>query len=73
MTSHYSHSYDRIGKALDSPHIDIVSDRKTGKLYLLERLVLAMLTGNGDLHLEDLSVMEKTVYGHSHLSMTQPP
>jgi serine/threonine-protein kinase HipA len=59
VTSHYSVSYDRIGKALDSPHIDVVSDRKKGRLYLLERLVLAMLTGNGDLHLENLSVMEK--------------
>lgn len=59
VTSHYSVPYDRIGKALDSPHIDIVSDRKKGKLYLLERLVLAMLTGNGDLHLENLSVLEK--------------
>ena len=56
ITHHYSYSYDAIGKAIDKSPIDIISDRKAGKIYLMKRLVLSLLTGNGDLHLENLSV-----------------
>ena len=59
ISNHYSASYDRIGQVLDSPRIQLVSDRKQAKLHLFERLVMALLTGNGDLHLENLSIIER--------------
>jgi len=59
ISNHYSASYDRIGQVLDSPRIQLVSDRKRAKMHLFERLVMALLTGNGDLHLENLSIIEK--------------
>ncbi len=59
ITSHYSYSYDKICSAIDRSPIDIVTDRAAGKLHLLNRLLLALLTGNGDLHLENLSVISK--------------
>ena len=59
VTNHYSASYDSIGAALDSPHIQLVTDRKAAKLHLLERFIMAVLTGNGDLHLENLSILEQ--------------
>ena len=59
VTNHYSTSYDHIGAAIDNPHVQLVSDKKEARLHLLERLVMAMLTGNGDLHLENLSIYER--------------
>ena len=61
ISHHYSASYDFIGKALDNKKIEITQDPKQAKEYLFKRLVLAMLTGNGDLHLENLSFLEKEV------------
>jgi serine/threonine-protein kinase HipA len=57
VTGNNSYTYDRIGRAIDRSPIDIVSDREAGKQHLFSRLVLAMLTGNGDLHMENLSVI----------------
>lgn len=57
ITHHYSYSYDAIGHAIDKSPMDIISQRKLGKKSLLKRLILSFLTGNGDLHLENLSVM----------------
>lgn len=59
ITNHYSTTYDHIGQAIDNPYVQLVSDRKQAKLHLLERLIMAMLTGNGDLHLENLSIYER--------------
>lgn len=59
VTNHYSTTYDHIGKAIDNPYVQLVSDRKQAKLHLLERLIMSMLTGNGDLHLENLSIYER--------------
>jgi serine/threonine-protein kinase HipA len=59
ISNHYSTSYDHIGIAIDSPDIQIISDRKAAKKHLLDRLILAMLSGNGDLHLENLSIIER--------------
>lgn len=59
VSHHYSVSYDRIGAALDSTRIKLVDDRKAAKRYLFERLVLALLTGNGDLHLQNLSFIKR--------------
>lgn len=58
ISSHYSTTYDHIGQAIDNPVVQLVSDRKAAKTHLLKRLILAMLTGNGDLHLENLSIIE---------------
>lgn len=58
ITSNNSYSYDLIGRAIERSPIDIVSDREAGKQHLYARLVLALLTGNGDLHMENLSVIE---------------
>ncbi|RDH83874.1 MAG: hypothetical protein DIZ80_06990 [endosymbiont of Galathealinum brachiosum] len=57
ITHHYSYSYDAIGTAIDKSPMDIISQRKEGKQHLMKRLVLSLLTGNGDLHLENLSVL----------------
>lgn len=56
ISNHYSYSYDAIGTAIDKSPMDIISKRKQGKIHLLKRLILSLLTGNGDLHLENLSV-----------------
>jgi serine/threonine-protein kinase HipA len=53
----YDAPYDRIGRALNSPDIQLVTDRKAAVEHLLQRLLLAMLTGNGDLHLANLSLL----------------
>jgi len=57
ITHHYSYSYDAIGTAIDKSPMAIISQRMQGKRNLMKRLVLSLLTGNGDLHLENLSVM----------------
>lgn len=59
INNHYSASYDFIGRALSNPRIQLVADSKLAKKHLLERLIMAMLTGNGDLHLENLSLMDR--------------
>ena len=59
ITNNYSANYNNIGQALDSSRLKIVDDRKAAKLHLLERLILAMITGNGDLHLENLSILDR--------------
>ncbi|VAW66578.1 hypothetical protein MNBD_GAMMA09-3899 [hydrothermal vent metagenome] len=56
ITSHYSYSYDAIGTAIDKSPMDIISQRKAGKIHLMKRLIMSLLTGNGDLHLENLSI-----------------
>lgn len=58
ISHHYSATYDFIGKALDNKKIAITNDPGAAKKYLFKRLILAMLTGNGDLHLENLSFLE---------------
>jgi serine/threonine-protein kinase HipA len=57
VTNHYSADYDRVARALDSPDIQLVDDRKAAQAHLLQRLLLAMLSGNGDLHLQNLSLL----------------
>ncbi|VAW54222.1 HipA protein [hydrothermal vent metagenome] len=59
VNDHHSATYDFIGQAIDSTKVQLVSDRKEAKKHLLDRLILAMLTGNGDLHLNNLSIIEK--------------
>ncbi len=59
INNHYSATYDQIGLALSSKRIALVNDRKKAKQHLFERLVMAMLTGNGDLHLQNLSFIDR--------------
>lgn len=59
ITHNHSYSFDRIGRAIERSPIDIVTDREAGKRHLLSRLIMAMLTGNGDLHMENLSVVRR--------------
>ncbi len=59
ITNPYSTSYDAIGRAIDRSPIDLVTDRKSAKQYLLKRLLFALATGNGDMHLENLSIIKR--------------
>jgi serine/threonine-protein kinase HipA len=59
VTNNYSYSYDGIGRAFDRSPITLVSDPMAAKRHLLQRFVLALLTGNGDLHLENLSIIDR--------------
>jgi serine/threonine-protein kinase HipA len=59
ITHNHSYSFDRIGRAIERSPIDIVTDREAGKRHLLWRLIMAILTGNGDLHMENLSVVRR--------------
>jgi len=56
LNNHYDYRYDLIAQALDITPVNIVDDIRTAKQHLFERLIMAMLTGNGDLHLENLSI-----------------
>jgi len=58
VTHHYSYSYDKIGQAIDKSPIDLVANRMLAKEHLFKRLILSFLTGNGDLHLENLSIIK---------------
>ena len=63
ITNAYSATFDAIGRAIDRSPIEFVTDRKSAKHYLLKRLLLALVTGNGDMHMENLSIInrEKTL------------
>jgi len=57
ITTPYEGSLDRIGRAIDTPAITLVGDRRAAKRHLFQRLLMALLTGNGDLHLENLAIL----------------
>lgn len=59
VTHHYSSSYDDIGRAIDASPLPIFTEPQEAKRHLLKRLLLAFATGNGDLHLENLSVIRR--------------
>ncbi len=56
LNNHYDYSYDLIAQAIDLSPVEFVSDTIAAKQYLFKRFLMAMLTGNGDLHLENLSI-----------------
>ncbi|MDH5425708.1 MAG: HipA domain-containing protein [Gammaproteobacteria bacterium] len=60
ITNHYSYSYDKIGRAIDRSPIDIVANRMQAKEHLFRRFIFSLLTANGDLHLENFSVIKTT-------------
>jgi hypothetical protein len=59
------------GKVIDLAEPLLVADKKAARIHLLERLLLALLTGNGDLHLENLSLIGAA--GEAHFSPVYDP
>jgi serine/threonine-protein kinase HipA len=57
VTTHYDGSLDRIGKAIDLPALTLVGDRRAARAHLYLRLLMALLSGNGDLHLDNLAIL----------------
>jgi len=56
LNNHYDYRYDLIAQAIDLSPVEFVSNTADAKQHLFKRLLMALLTGNGDLHLENLSV-----------------
>lgn len=56
LNNHYDYRYDLITQAIDVSPVEFVSNTVEAKQHLFKRLVMALLTGNGDLHLENLSI-----------------
>ncbi len=71
MKNHYDATYDQVGRMFDNPRITIIEDRKAAKQHLLKRLLLSFLSGNGDLHLENLSIQIRN--GISNFSPVYDP
>jgi serine/threonine-protein kinase HipA len=57
IVRHTDGSLDRVGKVIDLADPLLIREKKSARLHLLRRLLLALLTGNGDLHLENLSLL----------------
>lgn len=61
VSNHYSITYDMIGSALLPANIPpFVADPKQERVHLLKRLLYAFATGNGDLHMENLSFIQNS-------------
>ena len=56
LSNHYDYRYDLIAQAIDLSPVEIVSDTVEAKTHLFKRVLMSLLTGNGDLHLENLSI-----------------
>jgi serine/threonine-protein kinase HipA len=56
LNNHYDYRYDLIAQAIDLSPVELVSDTGDAKLHLFKRFLMSLLTGNGDLHLENLSI-----------------
>jgi len=56
LNNHYDYRYDFIAQAIDLSAVEFISNTSEAKLHLFKRLLMALLTGNGDLHLENLSI-----------------
>ena len=57
IVRHTDGSLDRIANVIDLADPLLINDKKAARRYLFRRVVLALLTGNGDLHLENLSLL----------------
>ncbi|RUM94925.1 MAG: hypothetical protein DSZ28_00730 [Thiothrix sp.] len=57
LQNHYDYRYDSINQAIDTSAVTIASNSSKAKEYLFRRVIMALLTGNGDLHLENLSII----------------
>jgi len=62
ILNHYDFTYDGIAKAMSATMVTLVDNPIQEKLFLLKRLLLSFLTGNGDLHLENMTIL-KTAKG----------
>lgn len=60
ITSNYDAEYELLSRAIDNTSIDIVSGRMEAKEHLFRRMILALLTGNGDLHMENLTIVQRS-------------
>ncbi|HHH46541.1 MAG TPA: type II toxin-antitoxin system HipA family toxin [Thiotrichales bacterium] len=58
LRHHYDFTYDGLARALGIPELPLVSDTEAARVHLFRRLVAALVTGNGDLHLENLSLWQ---------------
>lgn len=58
LQNHYSYRYDLIARAINATPVTITSQRSEAKYHLFKRLMMSMLTGNGDMHLENLSILQ---------------
>jgi len=56
LNNHYDYRYDLIAQAIDLSPVELVSDTTQAKQHLFKRLLMSLLTGNGDLHLENMSI-----------------
>jgi len=56
LNNHYDYRYDLIAQAIDLSPVELVSHTVDAKLHLFKRFLMSLLTGNGDLHLENLSI-----------------
>jgi len=71
VTDNHSIPYDRIANAINHPRLAVVTDKRQARRHLLGRLLLALLSGNGDLHLENLSLLTRD--GATHFSPVYDP
>jgi serine/threonine-protein kinase HipA len=58
VEGNYGYRYDLIAKAIDTSAVTIATDARAAKHHLFRRFLMATLTGNGDLHLENMSIMQ---------------
>lgn len=54
----YDYKYDLLAKSLDTSAVQVVSQVQEARLHLFKRFIMSLLTGNGDLHLENLSIIQ---------------
>lgn len=58
VDGNYGYRYDLIAQAIDMSSVTIATDAQAAKQHLFRRFLMATLTGNGDLHLENMSIMQ---------------
>lgn len=59
LQHHYDYSYDKIATAILGSAIELCTDVDKGIEHLFKRIIFSLLTGNGDLHLENLSIIQR--------------
>ena len=58
VEGNYGYRYDLIARAIDSAAVTIATNTRAAKQHLFRRFLMATLTGNGDLHLENMSIIQ---------------
>jgi len=58
VDGNYGYRYDLIAQAIDMSSVTIATDAQAAKQHLFRRFLMATLTGNGDFHLENMSIMQ---------------